>query len=108
MGFIPFLRPIRRTSKLYQKIRKHLACAQFFAILKSRKVGNVNAREVIKKLKAGGWYELKRKGSSHIQLKHPERPGKVTVSDHKGRDIPRDTLDSIEKQSGVPMASKLP
>jgi len=63
----------------------------------------VNAREVIKKLKADGWYELKRKGSSHVQLKHPTKPGKVTVSDHKGKDIPRDTLDSIEKQSGVPM-----
>ena len=63
----------------------------------------MHAREVIKRLKADGWYELKRKGSSHIQFKHPTKPGKVTVSDHKGRDIPRDTLDSIEKQSGVHM-----
>ena len=63
----------------------------------------MNAQEVIKRLKADGWYELKRKGSSHVQLKHPAKSGKVTVSDHKGRDIPRDTLDSIEKQSEVPM-----
>jgi predicted RNA binding protein YcfA (HicA-like mRNA interferase family) len=57
----------------------------------------MNAREVIKRLKADAWYVLKRKGSSHVQLKHPAKPGKVTVSDHKGKDIPRETLDSIEK-----------
>lgn len=61
----------------------------------------MNAREVIKRLKADGWFELKRKGTSHKQFKHPTKPGKVTVSDHKGKDIPRETLDSIEEQSGV-------
>lgn len=39
-------------------------------------------------LKADGWYEVNVVGSHH-QFKHPDK------------DIPRPTLDSIEKQSGL-------
>ena len=58
-----------------------------------------SSREVIKILLEDGWYEVKVVGSHH-QYKHPTKPGKVTVK-HPDKDIPRPTLDSIERQSGL-------
>ena len=46
-----------------------------------------------------GWYLVGQEGS-HRQYKHPTKKGKVTVK-HPDKDIPRDTLDSIERQSGL-------
>jgi len=60
--------------------------------------------EVVRRLKAAGWYELPGKKTSHKQFKHPTTPGKVTVPSHKGRDINPFTLKNIELQSGVSMA----
>jgi predicted RNA binding protein YcfA (HicA-like mRNA interferase family) len=59
----------------------------------------MRSREVIKALEGDGWREVARKGS-HVQFKHPEKPGRVTVP-HPTRDIPVGTLRSIEKQSGL-------
>lgn len=59
----------------------------------------MTAKEVIKKLKADGWTEVRSRGS-HIQLKHPNKKGLVTVPMHSG-DIPRGTLNSILKQAGI-------
>jgi predicted RNA binding protein YcfA (HicA-like mRNA interferase family) len=60
---------------------------------------HMRRREVVKALKDDGWREVARK-SSHVQFKHPEKPGRVTVP-HPTRDIPVGTLRSIEKQSGL-------
>lgn len=57
-----------------------------------------SSREVIQVLKADGWYVVNIVGSHH-QFKHPTKPGRVTVK-HPDKDIPRKTLDSIERQSG--------
>jgi predicted RNA binding protein YcfA (HicA-like mRNA interferase family) len=43
--------------------------------------------------------QVRQKGS-HIQFKHPTKPGLVTVP-HPKADIPTGTLKSIEKQSGL-------
>lgn len=59
----------------------------------------MNSREILKRLLEEGWYKAGQTGS-HIQLKHPTRPGKVTVP-HPKREIRIGTLRSIEKQSGV-------
>jgi predicted RNA binding protein YcfA (HicA-like mRNA interferase family) len=59
----------------------------------------MRSREVIAVLERAGWYEVARKGS-HVQFKHPSRPGRVTVP-HPHRDIPIGTLKNIEKQSGL-------
>jgi len=59
----------------------------------------MNSRDVIAALKRDGWYEVAQRGS-HLQFKHPEKPGRVTVP-HPRRDIPIGTLASIEKQSGL-------
>ena len=55
--------------------------------------------DVISALRKDGWYEVARKGS-HVQFKHPGKPGRVTVP-HPRRDIPIGTLKSIEKQAGL-------
>ena len=56
-------------------------------------------RLVIRILKEDGWYEVNVEGSHH-QFKHPTKNGRTTVK-HPDRDIPRKTLDSIERQSGL-------
>jgi len=59
----------------------------------------VHTRDVIKKLKNDGWYEVNQVGS-HAQFKHPTKKGRVTVP-HPNRDIPIGTLKSIEKRAGI-------
>lgn len=58
-----------------------------------------SSREVIKMLIDDGWYLVNTVGSHH-QYKHPTKKGRVTVK-HPDKDIPRKTLDSIERQSGL-------
>lgn len=58
-----------------------------------------SSREVIRMLKADGWYEVGCDGD-HYQFKHSSKPGRVTVT-HPKKDIPTGTLKSISKQSGV-------
>lgn len=59
-----------------------------------------SSREVIRLLKADGWYEVPQKGTGHKQFKHPVKPGKVTVP-HPRKHLDVKILKSIEKQSGV-------
>ena len=59
----------------------------------------MSSAEIIRQLKADGWFEVARKGS-HAQFKHRDKQGRVTVP-HPKRDIPIGTLRSIEKQSGL-------
>ena len=58
-----------------------------------------SSREVIRILKDDGWFKVNCEGDHH-QFKHPEKPGKVTVT-HPVKDIPHRTLDSIARQAGV-------
>lgn len=59
----------------------------------------MDSREILKRLKDDGWEVVRTKGSHH-QLAHPTKPGRVTVP-HPKRDIPRGTVKSIERQSGI-------
>jgi predicted RNA binding protein YcfA (HicA-like mRNA interferase family) len=59
----------------------------------------MRSREVIAALERVGWRQVRQRGS-HIQFKHPQRPGLVTVP-HPNADVPIPTLKSIEKQSGL-------
>ncbi|MCA3273860.1 MAG: type II toxin-antitoxin system HicA family toxin [Alphaproteobacteria bacterium] len=61
----------------------------------------MNSRDVIRALKANGWVQVAQKGS-HVQFKHPSRPGRVTVP-HPKRDLPLGTLRSIARQAGLRM-----
>ena len=58
-----------------------------------------SSREVLKILKADGWYEVNCVGSHH-QFKHPTKKGRVTIK-HPDKDIPRPTLSNTERQSGL-------
>lgn len=59
----------------------------------------MDSRTVFRLLEADGWYRVRQAGS-HVQLKHPSKPGLVTLP-HPKRDIPIGTLASIEKQAGI-------
>jgi predicted RNA binding protein YcfA (HicA-like mRNA interferase family) len=59
----------------------------------------MKSRDVIRAIEAAGWRQVDQRGS-HVQFKHPHRPGRVTVP-HPKRDIPEGTLRSIEKQAGI-------
>jgi len=61
----------------------------------------MRSREVIGVLEVAGWRRVAQKGS-HVQFKHPQRPGRVTVP-HPDKEIPIGTLRSIEKQAGIPL-----
>ncbi len=61
----------------------------------------IKVKEILKELKDDGWYLYKQKGS-HMQLKHPTKQGKVTVSNHgMNEDIPIKTEKSIRNQAGI-------
>ena len=57
-------------------------------------------RELEKILKADGWVEVNQVGSHH-QYKHPIKKGKVTVPEHKGKDINMTVVKSVLKQAGL-------
>lgn len=59
----------------------------------------MDSRSVLARLQLDGWVKIRQRGS-HIQLKHPLKPGLVTLP-HPKRDIPLGTLRSIEKQAGI-------
>ncbi len=61
----------------------------------------MRSREVIAKLQAAGWQEVRQTGS-HKQFRHPTRKGTVTVP-HPKTHLAKGTLKSISKQSGVPL-----
>lgn len=55
--------------------------------------------EVLSMLMDHGWY-LDRTTGSHRQLKHPTRPGTVTVAGKRSVDLAPGTVNSILKQAG--------
>jgi len=67
---------------------------------RKKKLRNLTPKEILNILKKDGWYEVSQKGS-HVQLKHPEKKGKVTVPVHGGKTLPIGTIKSILKQAGI-------
>jgi predicted RNA binding protein YcfA (HicA-like mRNA interferase family) len=62
-----------------------------------------NSRKLMKILEKDGWQPVAQKGS-HIQLKHPVKPGRVTLP-HPNRDLPVGTAMSIYRQAGLKPSS---
>jgi predicted RNA binding protein YcfA (HicA-like mRNA interferase family) len=60
----------------------------------------MKVREVLRRLRDDGWFRVATKGS-HIQLKHPTKPGRVTVAGHPNDDLAPGTLKSILDQAGL-------
>ena len=61
-------------------------------------MASISSRDLIKQLKADGWVQVAQRGS-HVQFKHPTKPGRVTVP-HPKRDLPPKTAASVYKQAG--------
>lgn len=59
----------------------------------------MRASEIEKIIVDDGWYHTSTKGS-HKQFKHPTKPGKVTIPQHRG-DLDIKTAKSILKQAGL-------
>jgi predicted RNA binding protein YcfA (HicA-like mRNA interferase family) len=59
----------------------------------------MDSREIIRRLKADGWFEVAQEGS-HKQFKHTTKLGRVTVP-YPRKDVPIGTLRSIEKQADL-------
>lgn len=55
--------------------------------------------DVLRRLGEDGWVRVKSKGG-HRQFKHPDKPGRVTVSGKPSHTVPPGTRASIFKQAG--------
>ena len=60
----------------------------------------VTARALLRALRRDGWYEHAQVGS-HVQLKHPTKPGRVTIPVHAGETLQPWLLASILRQAGL-------
>jgi len=60
----------------------------------------VKVREIMETLRRDGWFEVARRGS-HRQLKHPVKPGRVTLPGKPADDLAPGTWNSILKQAGL-------
>jgi len=56
--------------------------------------------DVLRLLHQQGWFLVAQRGS-HRQLKHPARPGRVTIAGKPSDDLAPGTLNSILKQAGM-------
>jgi predicted RNA binding protein YcfA (HicA-like mRNA interferase family) len=60
----------------------------------------VKVRDVLRRLEQDGW-RIERVRGSHRQLKHPSKPGLVTVAGKASVDVPVGTLKNIWRQAGL-------
>jgi predicted RNA binding protein YcfA (HicA-like mRNA interferase family) len=65
---------------------------------------SMNSRLIIKALEDDGWQIVAQRGS-HVQFKHPTKPGRVTVP-HPRMDTPLGTLRSIERQAKLKLRTR--
>jgi predicted RNA binding protein YcfA (HicA-like mRNA interferase family) len=61
----------------------------------------MKVQDAIKLITKDGWYELKQKGTSHRQFKHPLKKGRVTIAGKLSGELSPKTLASIQKQAGL-------
>lgn len=64
------------------------------------KFANLSPKDVIRALQKDGFFIHETSGS-HVQLKHPTRPGRVTVPYHTRFDLPKHIVKSIIRQAGL-------
>ncbi len=55
---------------------------------------------MLRALRKDGWYQHAQIGS-HVQLKHPRKPGRVTIPIHSGETLQAFVIASILKQAGL-------
>ena len=64
----------------------------------SPKLASLKPRQVLRALQKGGFYIHQQTGS-HVHLKHPTKPGRVTVPYHQRFDLPKPVVRSIIRQA---------
>jgi predicted RNA binding protein YcfA (HicA-like mRNA interferase family) len=64
------------------------------------KLANLKPREVVRALERAGWSVHETSGS-HVQLKHPDKAGRVTIPCHERFDLPKHIVKSIIRQAGL-------
>jgi predicted RNA binding protein YcfA (HicA-like mRNA interferase family) len=57
---------------------------------------------MLRALRRDGW-AIERQSGSHAQLRHPTKPGQVTVARHAGVILSPKTLAAILEQAGLTM-----
>jgi predicted RNA binding protein YcfA (HicA-like mRNA interferase family) len=60
----------------------------------------VKVREVMALVETDGWVLVRTRGY-HRQYKHPTKPGLVTITGNRNRDVPPGTLANILRQAGL-------
>ncbi len=60
----------------------------------------ITATDLLRALRRNGWTEVHQEGS-HIQLKHPTKPGRVTVAYHRGDILNPKTLSRALEQASL-------
>ena len=64
------------------------------------KFANLKPREVVRALERAGFFVHQTSGS-HVHLKHPSKPGRITVPYHEQFDLPKHIVKSIVRQAGL-------
>jgi predicted RNA binding protein YcfA (HicA-like mRNA interferase family) len=66
----------------------------------SPKLPRITATELLRALHRDGWQEVRQSGS-HVTMKHPTKPGHVTVPRHASVTLKPKTLATILGQAGL-------
>jgi len=70
------------------------------------KFANLKPGEIIRALERAGFYVHETHGS-HVQMKHPDKPGRITIPHHTRFDVPKHIARSIVRQAGLTNAGFL-
>ena len=66
----------------------------------SPRLPRITADELLRAMRRDGWVETHQEGS-HIQLRHPTKPGRVTIAYHRGDILNPKTLARALLQAGL-------
>jgi len=64
------------------------------------RIAGIDARRA---LEHNGWYIARSSRGSHVQLRHPDKPGRVTIPMHTGEILAPKTLATIVTQARLTM-----
>jgi predicted RNA binding protein YcfA (HicA-like mRNA interferase family) len=68
----------------------------------SERLPRITAAELLRALQRDGWTIVRQKG--HAQLKHPTKPGRVTIPVHPRIILNLKTLSTVLEQAGLSAA----
>jgi len=60
----------------------------------------VKSSELLRMLRADGWFEIRQRGSHKI-MRNPTRSNELVFPDHGNKEVPKGLYQSILKQAGL-------